>query len=76
MGYLLAEIYADASEALHERGYRVELIPVSGLSSSRRNAHYIAEFLSRLELQPGECRIDTVDMAQALDEITFLVVRQ
>ena len=69
----VAEIYADASEALHERGYRVELIPVSGLSSSRRNAHYIAEFLSRLELQPGERLVLIGHSKGAVDILQFLV---
>lgn len=69
----VAEIYADASQALRERGYQVDLIPVSGLSSSRRNAQEIAGFLSRLELQPDEKLVLIGHSKGAIDILQFLV---
>jgi pimeloyl-ACP methyl ester carboxylesterase len=69
----VAAIYGDALEALRERGYQVELIPVGGLSSSRRNAKEIAEFLSRLELQPDEKLVLIGHSKGAIDILRFLV---
>ena len=69
----VAEIYGDASQALRERGYQVELIPVSGLSSSRRNAQKIADFLAKLELQQDEKLVLIGHSKGAVDILQFLV---
>lgn len=69
----VAAIYADASEALRERGYQVELIPVGGLSSSRRNAQKIADFLAELELQPDDKLVLIGHSKGAVDILQFLV---
>ncbi len=69
----LAALYMEASQALRERGYQVELIPVGGLSSSRRNAQQIAAFVSRLDLQPDEKLVLIGHSKGAIDILQFLV---
>jgi len=66
-------VYAEASRELRALGYQVELVPVGGQSSSRRNAQQVADFLSHIDLEPQEELVLIGHSKGALDILQFVV---
>lgn len=69
----IASPFEDAIMALNAHGYRIESLPISGRSSSNRNAADIAAAIGRLQLGKDEKVVLVGHSKGAVDILYFLV---